>query len=262
MGEGRGAGWRRRRCRWGGQRRGRGGRRRGRRAGWRPGRPGRPGRRGRKTAREATRTLRGTAPARRRSGGGTLGHPGGGARARLRGARGPGWGCYSPGSGGGARPARLQFDDRRGLRSAVSGPFRRRRLLGRPGNAPWDARGRAAGGAIARETEPDTLALYAPGEVSPGEVATLQTAYVASLVHPREGGTCSARGGRCCWWWVGGAVAAFLLAERALEFRSDSLAIPRRCPRRSSPGRCRGRLAARRAQGCPWRPPALGGPHS
>jgi hypothetical protein len=76
-----------------------------------------------------------------------------------------------------------------------------------------------ASGARARAAEPDTLAVYAPGEVSPGEVATLQSAYVASLGRAlREGGHVLAAGGTLFWWWVGGAVATFLLAARALEF--------------------------------------------
>jgi hypothetical protein len=90
----------------------------------------------------------------------------------------------------------------------------------------WEARaasrgatGRAGGGARARAVEPDTLAVYAPGEVSPGKVATLQTAYVASLGRAlREGGHVLGASGTLFWWWVGGAVATFLLAARALEF--------------------------------------------
>ena len=79
---------------------------------------------------------------------------------------------------------------------------------GAPGVAPGPGR-----------REPDTLAVYAPGEVSPGEVATLQMAYVASLGRTlREGGHVLGASGTLFWWWVGGAVATFLLAARALEF--------------------------------------------
>ena len=50
-------------------------------------------------------------------------------------------------------------------------------------------------------------------------MATLQTAYVASLGRTlREGGHALGAGGTLFWWWVGGAVATVLLAARALEF--------------------------------------------
>ena len=107
LGEG-AAGRRRGRWRWGGRRRGRRGlgrrRRAGRRAVRRPGRPGRPGRRGGRR-----RGRRGRGGRRRR---GVVGgwSPGASRRGALApaaaGARagGPRWGCYSPGSAGGARP--------------------------------------------------------------------------------------------------------------------------------------------------------------
>ena len=87
----------------------------------------------------------------------------------------------------------------------------------------WEGRRppRPAGGRGARTSrggEPDTLAVYAPGELSPGEVAALQATYVASLGRAlRERGQAIAAGGTLFWWWLFGLVAAVLLALRALE---------------------------------------------
>src|SRR5262245_11638897 len=108
-----------------------------------------------------------------------------GRRGRSRGASGP-----AAGGAGGAAPA------------------------ARPGSGS-----RPSGRGEARAMEPDTLAVYAPGEVTPGEVAALQASYVASLgrVLP-EGGHVLAAGGTLVWWWVAGVVAAGLLALRALEY--------------------------------------------
>jgi hypothetical protein len=50
-------------------------------------------------------------------------------------------------------------------------------------------------------------------------VAALQASYVASLGRVlQEGGHVLAAGGTLLWWWVAGAIAAGLLALRALEY--------------------------------------------
>ena len=85
---------------------------------------------------------------------------------------------------------------------------------GRRPPRPAGARGvRAARGVV----EPDTLAVYAPGELSPGEVATLRASYVASLGRAlRQRGQAIAAGGTLFWWWLLGLLATVLLTLRAL----------------------------------------------
>ncbi len=85
------------------------------------------------------------------------------------------------------------------------------------------ARGRLTPGGRRAEdpgpAEADALTVYAPGELSPGELAELQGSYVASLGQAlREAGAARAGGGPLRWWWLGGLSAAAALALRALEF--------------------------------------------
>ncbi len=58
------------------------------------------------------------------------------------------------------------------------------------------------------EAAPEQIEFYAPGVLSAGEIAELQTAFAASLGRafvPR-------RQGPLLWWWIGGVVATVLLA--------------------------------------------------
>jgi hypothetical protein len=75
---------------------------------------------------------------------------------------------------------------------------------------PTRASGRSAGTRRTAGAEP--IEVYAPGPLSPGEAAELQSAFVASLGRafaPRR------RSGLFAWWWIAGLAAAVLLAVGA-----------------------------------------------
>src|SRR5262245_22812195 len=74
-----------------------------------------------------------------------------------------------------------------------------------------DGRGRGGGG-TGRQATPDTFAVYAPGELSPGEVAALQASFVASLGKALHGGGAAlGASGPLIWWWLGGVLAILCL---------------------------------------------------
>jgi hypothetical protein len=64
----------------------------------------------------------------------------------------------------------------------------------------------------------ETLAIYAPAPLSPGEVAELRAALFASLGRSLRDSAQAPAGRVLTWWWVGGVAATALLAARSLEF--------------------------------------------
>jgi hypothetical protein len=65
----------------------------------------------------------------------------------------------------------------------------------------------------------DELAIYAPGELSPGEAAELHAHYVASIGSAmRVADRAESMRRPLAIWWVAGVVAALLITVRSLEF--------------------------------------------
>ncbi len=75
----------------------------------------------------------------------------------------------------------------------------------------WDVRRRPA----PREEERAGLAIYAPGPLSPGELADLQACFCASLGRALAVDAPAVRRA-LLWWWIGGLAATVLLAAHAL----------------------------------------------
>ncbi|MGH2368731.1 MAG: hypothetical protein ACRDI2_11090, partial [Chloroflexota bacterium] len=89
----------------------------------------------------------------------------------------------------------------------------------RTSSAPSRGAPSRGGNADRRLAQPDEFAVYAPGELSLGEIAELQARYMASLGRAlREGARLPAAGWSLRWWWLAGVVAAALLTLRTLEF--------------------------------------------
>jgi hypothetical protein len=137
----------------------------------------------------------------------------------------------------GDRRERIAFPSRAGTavayHTAVSAMAINAFVLPHPGGSLgvvfWDARpsARRSGrpgqanlaGPTASTVEADQLAVYGPGNLSPGEIAELQAHYVASLGGAmREADQTAAVARAQAIWWVGGTIAAIVLAVRALEF--------------------------------------------
>jgi hypothetical protein len=77
----------------------------------------------------------------------------------------------------------------------------------------------ATSGRRGQPSEPDEFRVYAPGPLSPGEIAELQARYVASLGEALgQADRWAAAAAPHILWWVGGLLATALLVLRALEY--------------------------------------------
>jgi hypothetical protein len=115
----------------------------------------------------------------------------------------------------------------------------------------WESRSRPP---ARREAEPPGLAIYAPGSLSPGELAELQTCLCTSLGRALAADAPGVRRA-LWWWWTGGLIAAVLLAAHALPpgpqfawlaLAAGLTALPVAQARPVSPITARGAAAARR----------------